>query len=210
MIEEAPESPPRSTAWDADDASEFVAESTLPARQELEERLRSEEIAYLYTLWGAFGSLLTASATRYCVHRDVAAALLSSPVAATLSCFNRGRQIRCKQRPTTSAKSTRTRVVATRRDGSEPDCIDHVVRAARRRLAGAARARLVSRSTVQTAAANIIGGGNERNASALDAGREAGEGAPEEAARREVMAITLESVQVRGGQLIYHSVLVVM
>lgn len=164
-------------------------------RQSKERQWREEANASVYTLWGAFTSLLIAAATRRSVRRDVAAALLSL-TAETLAAFSRQRHNRqAHESHSPSAPSSSSmhiqKPVPARLEGGIARGLERTMKAARSRLAGAARAWSASLSDVRAAARTLVGVVKEetrRQAVMVECSTEA--------AREEVEAIILEAVQV--------------
>lgn len=185
---------------DAPDVAETlpVEDVARESRKMQRRQWRQEAEASLYTLWSAFTSLLTAFATRRCVERDLAVALLA-PAAATLSAFSRSRPPKEEGRQAQiAAISTSMPTPASACPSSDrttwtlktkPPLLDKVtecgleqaMKAAGSQLARAARVRLATMSDVREGAERLIGGADEEAM---------------KAARQEVEAIVVETFEV--------------
>ncbi|CAM9184941.1 unnamed protein product [Laminaria digitata] len=174
--------------------------------------------ASIYALWGAFTSLLTATATRRTVRRAIATALLG-PAATTFALFNR--DCRTAADTATAADSvfysfsaspprTETSWTEISCDPENFDCAPRSFRrkidAAARRMEGVVRARTASLSIVRAAVGatgfvgdgddggGIVGGGGgcEKDSAAPVEAR----GRMEEVARAEAGSLVLQAVEV--------------
>ncbi|CBN76632.1 hypothetical protein Esi_0000_0371 [Ectocarpus siliculosus] len=163
----------------------------------------------VYSLWGAFTSLVATAATRRVVRRAVGRALFS-PAVATLAAFNRGyRSILSSTLPTSPSSSKR---MITPPDPASFDCALRTktkLALATRRMAGAVRARTSSILAVRSVARSLLDGvhgDGERGATAAAAaGTGCGGGATEDDERRgggttkrvaeETVSVVLEMAQ---------------
>lgn len=116
--------------------------------------------ASIYALWGAFTSLLTATATRRAVRRTIATALLG-PAAATFAFFNRDRRaasgVAVAAFPYSFSASPST--VGSSCDPEKFGCAGSFKRkvdAASRRMEGVVRARTASLSIVRGIATSFV------------------------------------------------------
>lgn len=166
----------------------------------------------VYSLWGAFTSLVATAATRRVVRRAVDRALFS-PAAATLAAFNSGyRSILSSALPT--SPSSRRRML-TPPDPASFDCALSTktkLALATRRMAGAVRASASSIVAVRSMARSLLDvnrGDGERGATAaaVAAGTGCGGGAAEDdggrqggtvkrVAEEETVSVVLEMAQV--------------
>lgn len=168
----------------------------------------AETSGALYSLWGAFTSLVATAATRRVVRRAVGRALFS-PAAATLAAFNRGyRSILSSTLPTSPSSIKR---MLTPPDPASFDCALSTktkLALATRRMAGAVRARASSILAVRSVAGRLLDGGHgERGATAAAAETGYGGGDAEDdegweggtakkVAEEETVSVVLEMAQV--------------